>query len=106
MRSTPRPACNSAWSTRCGPPALRYVTTADSKAVADDLKTINQAASVEESDRELENFAQARDAKNPTLAKQWRLKWTDFITLFDFPPAIRKVIDTTNAIASVNSVIR
>ncbi len=36
----------------------------------------------------------------------WRAKWTDIITLFDFPPAIRKAIYTTNAIESVNSVIR
>ncbi len=86
--------------------ALRYVTTADSKAVADDLKKIYQAATVEEAERELENFAQAWDAKYPTIAKQWRLKWTDFITLFEFPPAIRKAIYTTNAIESVNSVIR
>ena len=86
--------------------ALRYVTTADSKAVADDLKKVYQAATVEEAEQALESFAQAWDAKYPTIAKQWRLKWTDFITLFEFPPAIRKAIYTTNAIESVNSVIR
>ncbi|MCH7752997.1 MAG: transposase [Planctomycetes bacterium] len=36
----------------------------------------------------------------------WRAKWTDIITLFDFPPPIRKAIYTTNAIESVNSLIR
>jgi transposase-like protein len=36
----------------------------------------------------------------------WRAKWTDIITLFDFPPPIRRAIYTTNAIESVNSVIR
>ena len=36
----------------------------------------------------------------------WRAKWNDIITLFDFPPPIRKAIYTTNAIESVNSVIR
>ena len=36
----------------------------------------------------------------------WRAKWPDIITLFDFPPPIRKAIYTTNAIESVNSVIR
>jgi transposase-like protein len=36
----------------------------------------------------------------------WRAKWTDIITLFDFPDPIRKAISTTNAIESVNSVIR
>ena len=54
----------------------------------------------------MENFAQAWDAKYPTIAKMWRAKWTDIITLFDFPPPIRKAIYTTNAIESVNSVIR
>jgi putative transposase len=38
--------------------------------------------------------------------KQWRAKWSDIITLFEFPAPIRKAIDTTNAIESVNSVIR
>lgn len=86
--------------------ALRYVTTADCQAVVKDLKTIYQAATVEEAEQALDKFAQAWDAKYPTIAKQWRLKWTDLITLFEFPPAIRKAIFTTNAIESVNSVIR
>ena len=86
--------------------ALRYVTTEDSRAVVADLKKIYQAATVTEAEQALESFAQAWDAKYPTIAKQWRLKWADFVTLFEFPPAIRKAIYTTNAIESVNSVIR
>jgi transposase-like protein len=86
--------------------ALRYVTTEDSKAVTADLKKIYQAATVVEAEQALESFAQAWDAKYPTISKQWRAKWQDIITLFDYPPAIRRVIYTTNAIESVNSVIR
>ena len=86
--------------------ALRYVNTEDSKAVIADLKKIYQAATVVEAEQKLEAFAQAWDAKYPTIAKVWRTKWRDIITLFDYPPAIRKVIYTTNAIESVNSVIR
>ena len=86
--------------------ALRYVSTEDSKAVSKDLKKIYRAATVEEAEAALEEFAQAWDAKYPTIAKVWRTKWTDIVTLFDFPPAIRKAIYTTNAIESVNSVIR
>jgi transposase-like protein len=86
--------------------ALRYVSTEDSQPVARDLKKIYQAATVEEAEAALEDFAQAWDAKYPTIAKVWRAKWTDIITLFDFPPPIRKAIYTTNAIESVNSVIR
>lgn len=86
--------------------ALRYVTTEDSRDVARDLKKIYQAASPAEAERALDEFAQAWDDKYPTISKQWRSKWHDIVTLFDFPPAIRKVIYTTNAIESVNSVIR
>jgi putative transposase len=86
--------------------ALRYVSTQDSKAVIADLKKIYQAATVVEAEEALESFAQAWDAKYPTIAKVWRSKWTDIITLFDFPAPIRKAIYTTNAIESVNSVIR
>jgi len=86
--------------------ALRYVSTQDSRAVVTDLKKIYQATTVIEAEQALLAFAQAWDAKYPTIAKMWRAKWTDIITLFDFPPAIRKAIYTTNAIESVNSVIR
>jgi putative transposase len=86
--------------------ALRYVSTQDSRAVTAGLKKIYQAATVVEAEQALEDFAQAWDAKYPTIAKMWRAKWADIITLFDFPPAIRRAIYTTNAIESVNSVIR
>ncbi len=86
--------------------ALRYVSVEDSKEVTRDLKKIYQPATVEEAETALEDFAQAWDDKYPTIAKQWRMKWTDVITLFDFPPPIRRVIYTTDAIESVNSVIR
>ena len=86
--------------------ALKYVTLTDSKAVAADLKKIYQAATVVAAEQALAEFAQAWDAKYPTISKMWRAKWPDIITLFDFPPAIRKAIYTTNAIESVNSVIR
>ena len=86
--------------------ALRYVTDEDSKPVIAGLKAIYQAATLVEAEQALDAFAQAWDAKYPTIAKVWRAKWTDIITLFDFPAPIRKAIYTTNAIESVNSVIR
>jgi putative transposase len=86
--------------------ALRYVSDQDSHAVARDLKNIYQAATVIEAEQALESFAQAWQEKYPTICKMWRAKWTDIITLFDFPAPIRKAIATTNAIESVNSVIR
>ena len=86
--------------------ALRYVSTQDSKAVTAGLKKIYLAATVVEAEQALDEFAHAWDAKYPTIAKTWRAKWPDITTLFDFPWPIRKAIYTTNAIESVNSVIR
>jgi putative transposase len=86
--------------------ALRYVNTEDSQPVARDLKKIYQAATLTEAEQALRDFAQVWEEKYPTIGKMWRAKWTDIITLFDFPAPIRKAIATTNAIESVNSVIR
>lgn len=86
--------------------ALKYVVDKDSDAVIIDLKKIYQAGTVLEAEQALEDFAQAWGGKYPTIVKQWRLKWPDIAAMFDFPPAIRKAIYTTNAIESVNSVIR
>lgn len=86
--------------------ALRYVSTQDSRAVASDLKKIYQSATVVEAEEALTAFSQAWDQKYPTIGKTWRHKWSDIITLFEFPPEIRRVIYTTNAIESVNSAIR
>jgi transposase-like protein len=86
--------------------ALRYVTDTDSREVAADLKTIYQSATAEEAEGALESFATKWDAKYPTIAKQWRAKWCEIVTLFEFPTPIRRAIYTTNAIESVNSVIR
>ena len=86
--------------------ALKYVSDQDGKEVVADLKAIYQAANVTEAERALERFAKKWDGKYPTISKQWRLRWSDIVAMFDFPPAIRKAIYTTNAIESVNSTIR
>jgi len=86
--------------------ALKYTTEKDSREVATDLKTIYQSATVLEAEQALDAFDQKWGEKYPTIVKQWRLHWCDIIAMFEFPPAIRKAIYTTNAIESVNSVIR
>jgi transposase-like protein len=86
--------------------ALKYVTDKDSDPVIVDLKKIYQAPTVTEAEEALDAFAQAWGEKYPTIVKQWRLKWPDIAAMFEFPPAIRRAIYTTNAIESVNSVIR
>jgi putative transposase len=86
--------------------ALKYVVDKDCDQVIADLKKIYQAPTVTEAEEALDAFAQAWGEKYPTIVKQWRLKWPDIAAMFEFPPAIRRAIYTTNAIESVNSVIR
>jgi putative transposase len=86
--------------------ALKYVNDQDSKEVVKDLKAIYQAANVGEAEKALDKFAEKWDSKYPTISKQWRLRWSDIVAMFDFPPEIRKAMYTTNVIESVNSTIR
>lgn len=86
--------------------SLKYVPWKDYKAVTADLKRIDQSTTEQEASLELDRFAETWDRKYPQISKSWRTHWPNLITLFDFPADIRKVIYTTNAIESLNSVIR
>jgi putative transposase len=86
--------------------SLKFVAWKDRKAVAADLKMIYQSVSVEEAEQELAAFAELWDEKYPSISQSWQRHWPNLITLFDYPDDIRKVIYTTNAIESLNSVIR
>ncbi|EOS95131.1 transposase, Mutator family protein [Erwinia tracheiphila PSU-1] len=54
----------------------------------------------------LEVFATARDRRYPQISRSWQSNWSHLATFFAYPGDIRKVIYTTNAIESLNSVIR
>lgn len=86
--------------------AMKYVPWKDYKAVAADLKLIYKSTTEQEASLELDRFAEKWDGKYPQISKSWRSHWPNLITLFEFPDDIRKVIYTTNAIESLNSVIR
>lgn len=86
--------------------SLRYVSWKDYKAVTSDLKRVYRSATEQEALSELNKFASAWDEKYPQISKSWRTHWLNLITFFNYPPDIRKVIYTTNAIESLNSVIR
>ena len=86
--------------------SLRYVSYKDMKAVAGDLKIIYQAVNMEQAENALLSFGEKWDAKYPAISRSWTNNWQNIITLFAFPQEIRKIIYTTNAIESLNSVIR
>jgi transposase-like protein len=86
--------------------SLRYVPSKDMKAVAKNLKAIYNSTTKELAEKALDDFSKKWSAKYPSIEKSWRSNWDNIITLFDYPDEIRKIIYTTNAIESLNSVIR
>ncbi|EBN7971156.1 IS256 family transposase [Salmonella enterica] len=86
--------------------SLKYESWKDYKAVTSGLKTVYQAPTEEAALMALDAFAKVWDDKYPQISKSWRAHWENLNTLFSYPPDIRKAIYTTNAIESLNSVIR
>ena len=86
--------------------SLKYVSWKDYRVVTRDLKNIYQAPTEAEARRALETFGATWDEKYCQISKIWERHWPHLITLFDYPTPIRKAIYTTNAIESLNSVIR
>lgn len=86
--------------------SMRFVSWKDYKRVAAQLRTIYQAVTEQQALEALEQFEADWKDKYPVIAEQWRRHWDHLITMFNYPEDIRRVIYTTNAIESVNSVIR
>lgn len=86
--------------------SLKYVTWKERKAVATDLRAIYSAPTLAEAEAALDRFADRWDAKYPAISPSWRAHWERLTVFFDYPPEIRKVIYTTNAIESLNYSLR
>ncbi len=86
--------------------SLAYVSYKDRKAVAADLKLIYRAATSEEAEDKLSEFADLWDARYPSIAKSWKANWSRVIPMFGFPDEIRRAVYTTNAIESLNMSLR
>lgn len=87
--------------------SLDYASWKDRKGLAAALKPIYTAPSAEAAQAELDALAaSAWGQKFPTVIASWRRAWSKVIPFFAFPPEIRRVIYTTNAIESVFSRLR
>jgi len=86
--------------------SLNFCGRKDRKAVAKSLKRIYQAVDDEEAAKALDEFDEEWGDKYPSIAPSWCRAWQEVIPFFAFPPAVRKIIYTTNAIESRNRVIR
>ena len=86
--------------------SLKFVPWKDDKAITSDLKRIYQSVTEDDALISLDQFEQRWDSKYPNISRSWRNNWQNVSTLFNYPEDIRKAIYTTNAIESLNSVIR
>ncbi len=86
--------------------SLNYVGWKLRKEVAADLRTIYTAATADEAEKRLNEFDEKWGKDYAAIVNSWRNNWARIIPFFDYPPEIRKVIYTTNAIESVNMSLR
>lgn len=86
--------------------SLNFCSWKDRKAVAAKLREVYSAETAEAARDALEAFDVGWGRQYPSIAQAWRRAWQEVIPFLAFSPEIRRVIYTTNAIESLNRVIR
>jgi len=86
--------------------SLKFVTWKDRKQIMPDLKAIYRAENAEAASERLTEFEAMWGARYPAIGEAWRRAWEHVIPLFAFPPDIRKMIYTTNAVESLHRSLR
>ena len=87
--------------------SLAFVSYKDRKRVASQLRAIYRAETVAGAGAALEAFAASPEGQRyPTIAPLWRRQWEYVTPAFAYPPAIRRILTTTNAIESLHSQLR
>ena len=86
--------------------SMNFCSWKDRTAVAADLRPIDEAPTAKDAARQLDAFEEKRGGKYPSIAPAWRRAWSEVTPFYAFSAAIRKIIDTTNAVASLNRVLR
>jgi putative transposase len=85
--------------------SMNYVTWKDRKRVVMDLKPVYKAATADAAEREMREF-EAKWPKYPAIARLWRDNWERVIPFFAFPPEVRRIVYTTNAVESLHMSLR
>lgn len=83
--------------------SMKFVPYKDRKELANDLKNVYTASNEEIGYQELIKLDEKWSKKYPTAVKSWVDNWDKLNTFFKFPPELRKIMYTTNAIESLNS---
>ncbi len=86
--------------------STRYVSYKDIKQFTVDLKPVYKAPTEEIALAAMDEFEAKWGGKYPLAVKSWRVNWNELSTMFKYPPEIRKLIYTTNAIENFNRQLR
>jgi putative transposase len=87
--------------------SLDFCSWKDRKPVAQELKTIYRAADAQAAAAALQEFEDGTWGKRfAAITAMWRRHWAHVIPFFAYPPEVRKMIYTTNAIESLNATLR
>jgi putative transposase len=86
--------------------STKYVSYKERKILCADLKQIYSAVSEKQGLDALDDFAAKWDSKYPMISKSWKNNWANLSEFYAYPPDIRKIIYTTNAIESLNFSLR
>jgi putative transposase len=86
--------------------SLSFVSWKDRKPVVAGLKRIYTAATEEAANEALAQFADAWAHRYPMIAESWRRNWEQIRPFLELPPALRKIVYTTNSVESLNYQLR
>jgi putative transposase len=86
--------------------SLRYVSWKERKVVARDLRSIYQAPTLEAAEAALTAFEERWDTRFPLISRKGQANSQNITPFFDYPPEIRRVMFTTNAIEAMNAQLR
>jgi putative transposase len=86
--------------------SLRYVAYGDRKEVVAALRTIYGADTEDGARLALDAFEERFGKKHPGVAKLWRTRWNEVVPFLAYPPEIRRILYTTNAVESLNFQLR
>jgi len=86
--------------------SLNFVSWQDRKLVVPDLRAVYRAETAEAAELRLGEFEAAWGKKYPAIGQAWRRAWNEVVPFFAYPPEIRRMIYTTNAIESLHRGLR
>ena len=86
--------------------SLRYASKKYWAQITKQLRRIYEAPTIEAAEVAFADFDEEWREMYPAMIRSWETSWDQFVPFLAFPPELRKVVYTTNAIESLNARFR